>query len=144
MHGVAAAEARLTRRSLAFHGKDFGAAPRTSGSADWATRPVEPAPGPEPQPRFARPGPTPRAWESLREQARAEMLRLPAGSAARRAAAALFAEVDAALAAGDFELAKDLLARGVRSPRGVRRAADRFEPAPAVRHPGRRSAVAGR
>ena len=125
VRGVAAAEARLHRRTLAFHGKDFGAAPRTGAVADWAVRQHEPAPAPKPkpapQPRFRRdPGPRRASWASLREKARAEMLRLPPDSAARRAAAALFAEVDSALAAGDFARARDLLTRGIREPRGTR------------------------
>ena len=140
VHGVAAAEARLHRRTLAFHGKDFGAAPRTGAVADWAVRQNEPAPAPKPQPkpqpRFRRdPGPRRASWESLREKARAEMLRLPPNSAARRAAAVLFAEVDSALAAGDFARARDLLTRGIREPQphrnGRRFATTNLRPVPA-------------
>ena len=116
VHGVGAAERRLSHRTLAFHGKDFGAAPRQGGTADWAVRQPAPAPkpAPKPQPRFVRPEPQPEPKRDdlgeFREKVRAELARLPHGPE-HRAAAELFAEVDAALAAGRFDRARHLLAR---------------------------------
>ena len=118
VHGVGAAERRLGHRTLAFHGKDFGAAPRQGADADWAVRQPAPAPkpAPKPQPRFVRPEPKPQPEPQrdelgeFREKVRAELARLPHGPE-RRAAAELFAEVDAALAAGRFDRARNLLAR---------------------------------
>ena len=116
VHGVGAAERRLSHRTLAFHGKDFGAAPRQGADADWAVRQPAPAPKPrpKPQPRFVRPEPEPEPKRDelgeFREKVRAELARLPHGPE-RRAAAELFAEVDAALAAGRFDRARNLLAR---------------------------------
>ncbi|MFH5803624.1 hypothetical protein [Alienimonas sp. DA493] len=114
VHGVGAAERRLAHRTLAFHGKDFGAAPRQGGLPDWAKREPAPAPkpAPAPQPRFNRtPQPPQRdALGDFRERVRAELARLPHGPE-RRAAAELFAEVDAALAARNFDRARDLLSR---------------------------------
>ncbi|NNJ26020.1 hypothetical protein [Alienimonas chondri] len=114
VHGVGAAERRLNHRTLAFHGKDFGAAPRQGGLPDWAKREA-PKPAPKPQPRFVRPEPKPERDElgDFREKVRAELSRLPHGPQ-RRAAAVLFAEVDAALAARRFDRARDLLAKAFR------------------------------
>ncbi|QDT14572.1 hypothetical protein [Alienimonas californiensis] len=128
VHGVAAAERRLAHRSLAFHGKDFGAAPRQGGLPDWAhrepapARPERAAPAPKPQPRFNRtPQPQPQrdSLGDFRERVRAELARLPHG-VERRAAAELFAEVDAALAARDFDRARDLLSRAFAVTRAER------------------------
>ena len=126
VRGVAAAEDRLNHRTLAFHGKDFGAAPRGRGDADWAVRqpPRPERPAPKPQPRFVRPEPKfvrpeprrepqPSPLEAFREKVRAALIRLPHGPE-RRAAAVLFAEVDAALADGRTKAAKTLLSRGFR------------------------------
>ena len=76
VHGVAAAERRLSRRTLAFHGKDFGAAPRQGGLPDWAKRETA-RPAPKPQPRFVRPEPKPQPSKPQPKPGRGRTGRVP-------------------------------------------------------------------